>query len=279
MTSRIDSSPDDLVLAFERDGFVNAGKLLTDAEVSELQTELEMVVHGVFVTRDYGPLYAHDLGRDSGLSHFQICGLWMKSEPFRRLIEHPRIVDAASRVMRSSVVQVWADTVQYKPPHNGAHFQWHQDAPYHWSTDPSDKLLGAWVALDDADETSGCMWMVPGSHLWGEQEHHLWSYMNAKDVEAFRNVAPPPDSPRAAEQFRPAVPRIVRAGEVHFHHALTWHGSPMNTSSRPRRAYTIHYMPEGMTVASRRDERLPFPPGTPMTEVGPLFPIVSRKNA
>jgi len=175
MTSQADNSADDLVLAFERDGFVNAGKLLTEAEVSELQTELDRIVHGVFVTRDCVPAYYHDLGRDSGLSHYQVSGLWMLSEPFRRLIENPRIVDAASRVMHSSVVQVWADTVQYKPAQKGAHFQWHQDAPYHWSMEPSDKLLGAWVALDDADEASGCMWMVPGSHLWGEQERHLWN--------------------------------------------------------------------------------------------------------
>ena len=34
----------------------------------------------------------------------------------------------------------------------------------------------------------------------------------------------------------------VRAGEVHFHHSLTWHGSHANTSGRPRRAIALHYM-------------------------------------
>lgn len=34
----------------------------------------------------------------------------------------------------------------------------------------------------------------------------------------------------------------VRKGEVHYHHALVWHGSPANTSARERRAIALHYM-------------------------------------
>jgi ectoine hydroxylase-related dioxygenase (phytanoyl-CoA dioxygenase family) len=34
----------------------------------------------------------------------------------------------------------------------------------------------------------------------------------------------------------------VQKGEVHYHHALTWHGSHANTSGRPRRAIALHYM-------------------------------------
>jgi phytanoyl-CoA hydroxylase len=34
----------------------------------------------------------------------------------------------------------------------------------------------------------------------------------------------------------------VRKGEVHYHHALTWHGSHANTSGRPRRAIALHFM-------------------------------------
>jgi hypothetical protein len=39
----------------------------------------------------------------------------------------------------------------------------------------------------------------------------------------------------AISQSRP-VPWPVKRGEVSFHHSLTWHGSPTNTSPRPRRA-------------------------------------------
>ncbi|HVF09723.1 MAG TPA: hypothetical protein VNA16_02920 [Abditibacteriaceae bacterium] len=34
----------------------------------------------------------------------------------------------------------------------------------------------------------------------------------------------------------------MQKGEVHYHHALTWHGSHSNASGRPRRAVALHYM-------------------------------------
>jgi ectoine hydroxylase-related dioxygenase (phytanoyl-CoA dioxygenase family) len=36
----------------------------------------------------------------------------------------------------------------------------------------------------------------------------------------------------------------VSKGCVHYHHSLTWHGSPANKSGRPRRAIALHYMTE-----------------------------------
>jgi phytanoyl-CoA hydroxylase len=276
------SDPSDLVTQFRRDGFVNGGRILDDEEVAELQRELDTYVEGMFLKPDVElprrPMYGANIGRVEGESHYQLCGMWEVSLPFRRLIENERLIKLAATLMDATVVQVWSDTVQYKPARTGAHFQWHQDAPYHISIDPATKLLGAWVALDDADVESGCMWMVPGSHLWGEQERHLWSYARARELEAFRSIGAPPDAPGIAERFPGAVPRPVRAGEVHFHHALTWHGSPVNRSPRPRRAYTIHFMPEGMRVSTREDVRVPYPAGRLMTETGPEFPIVYRKN-
>ena len=34
----------------------------------------------------------------------------------------------------------------------------------------------------------------------------------------------------------------VPKGHVHFHHALTWHGSHDNASDEARRAIAVHYM-------------------------------------
>jgi ectoine hydroxylase-related dioxygenase (phytanoyl-CoA dioxygenase family) len=55
------------------------------------------------------------------------------------------------------------------------------------------------------------------------------------------------------------LPCPVRKGEVHYHHALTWHGSPANTSNRPRRAIALHYMTdETRFVASGQHVMKPF---------------------
>jgi ectoine hydroxylase-related dioxygenase (phytanoyl-CoA dioxygenase family) len=92
--------------------------------------------------------------------------------------------------------------------------------------------VSAWVALDDVDVENGCMWMVPGSHTWGNHMDFI-----RDNVPTF-DAMPKEFDGRVVE----VKPCPVRRGEVHFHHALTWHGSPDNHSPRPRRAIAIHYM-------------------------------------
>ena len=89
----------------------------------------------------------------------------------------------------------------------------------------------AWVALDDADLDNGCMSMVPGSNHWGNNIDFLHTLKNFGDM---------PASFEGRDLKVQVCP--VKKGEVHFHHALTWHGSSANTSGRPRRAIALHYM-------------------------------------
>jgi len=50
----------------------------------------------------------------------------------------------------------------------GKSFPWHQDAGY--GDGPKDYLI-FWAAFDDADQTNGCLWVIPGSHVEGIAEH------------------------------------------------------------------------------------------------------------
>ena len=96
-------------------------------------------------------------------------------------------------------------------------------------------MVSAWLALDDVDESNGCMSMVPGSHRWGRRWTDYLSTLTAWEQlgEGFTS----PDG-------RPVQPTLwpVPRGGVSFHHGLTWHGSHANTSGRPRRAIALHYM-------------------------------------
>ena len=83
------------------------------------------------------------------------------------------------------------------------------------------------------------------------------------------------------------VPRPVKRGELHFHHALTWHGSPTNDSPRPRRAIAIHYMTGEARFTGRtgRDgnphvmaQFVEVLPGGRMMDAGPHFPVVAREG-
>lgn len=269
--------------AFERDGFVNAGRLLTDFEVSALREELERHIDQNFRGRDAG-VRPMDLKLNLSVTKkdevFQLTGLWMNSIVYRHLIAHPGIAQAGAELARSDVLQLWSDQVLYKPPRSGGPLAWHQDAPYFQAISPP-LALTAWVALDDADVETGCMWMVPGSHKWGVVDPHLWQYREKQlEVADYENMQPPPTlPPELYGEWRGPRACPARAGEVHFHHSLTWHGSPANRSDRLRRGYAIHYMPGGVVFNGIPDPRVQIAgirdPGTPMRQASPdWFPIV-----
>src|SRR4029077_68430 len=79
-----------------------------------------------------------------------------------------------------------------------------------------------------------------------------------------------------------AVPWPVMRGEVSFHHSLTWHGSPTNTSPRPRRAIAIHYMTGEAIYQGKRghpmEQFITLEAGAPMSRAGDHFPIVCRNG-
>jgi ectoine hydroxylase-related dioxygenase (phytanoyl-CoA dioxygenase family) len=68
----------------------------------------------------------------------------------------------------------------------------------------------------------------------------------------------------------------VGKGEVHFHHGLTWHGSPANKSGRPRRAVALHYMTEQTRYKASGDHLMKkfvtVQDGAKLE--GPAFPLV-----
>jgi phytanoyl-CoA hydroxylase len=264
--------------SFDRDGFVSGGRVLDADGIAELKAEAEPLLRVLAEGSDPRGVFpgnALDLSRDDSRSHYQITHLWKLSKAFRRLIEHPRMVELGAFLARSRTLQLWSDTLQHKPAGRGAHFHWHQDAPYHAvSLDPADELVAAWIALDDADEETGCMWMAPGSHRWGVREMDLWDVAHLGELDAFSGLVP--KNPHLTPGWRGTVPIRVKAGEVHFHHALTWHGSPINRSSRPRCAYSLHYMPESIRVCTTEDPRIAVPVGSAMTSAGAEFPIVYR---
>jgi phytanoyl-CoA hydroxylase len=133
-------------------------------------------------------------------------------------------------------LRIWHDQLQYKPKELGGRLHWHQDSPLWETLQPKDGQITAWVALDDAEADNGCMYMVPGSHKWGNKQ---------------KQIADLPDGSALPEEFEGHTVHImmcpVRKGHVHFHHGLTWHGSGTNHSNRPRRAIGIHFMTEKTT--------------------------------
>ncbi len=219
------------VAQFKANGFVKGSKVLTDAEVEVLRAEVLRVIEDRNRADIPQPVLVRNLSGDDNAPVWQIVNIWEASEPFRALISRPEIVEGIAQLTGATELRLWHDQIQYKPPQKGGVNHWHQDSPYWPILVPKTAQVTAWVALDDVDESNGCMSMVPGSHLWGNEIEFLESLPNY-------DAMPSEYKGHTLKVVRCPVPK----GEVHFHHALTWHGSHANTSGRHRRAIALHYM-------------------------------------
>lgn len=214
---------------FQRNGFLNGGQILDDAQVETLRGELARVLAN-HDTLERKPVRLNNLSGNADAPVWQIVNIWEASEPFRDLVGNPKIAEEIAQLTGARELRIWHDQIQYKPAETGGVNMWHQDAPL-WPILAPMTEVSAWVALDDVDESNGCMSMVPGSQHWGD---HMSELAKLPNYDAM-----PPEY----EGHKIEIARCpVKKGEVHYHHALTWHGSHANTSGRPRRAIALHYM-------------------------------------
>jgi len=118
--------------------------------------------------------------------------------------------------------------VIFKPPFIGGEVNCHQDASF-LHTDPV-TVTGFWFALEDADETNGCLLGIPGVQGSGLRERFHY----AGDSLVMDRLGEK-DWPMERE-----VPLAVPKGTLVVLHGLAPHRSSHNTSPRSREAYALH---------------------------------------
>lgn len=257
------------VAQFKNNGFVLGWQVLSDDEVEVLRAEIDRVIANKDNPDVPQPVRIINLSRREETPVWQIVNIWQASEPFRALLSRREIVEAIAQLTGATELRTWHDQLLYKPATIGGTTRWHQDAPL-WPILAPMTEVSAWVALDDADESNGCMSMVPGSYLWGDHMNFLRTLPNLDALPAEI------DGHKVERVFRP-----VKKGAVHFHHALTWHSSHANTSGRPRRAIALHYMTQETRYVASGDHVM-----KPYVEVadgelmrGTSFPLVYERTS
>ena len=221
---------------FKRSGFVNGGPVLDDETVAVLQVEVLRVIDDRNNAGVPQPVRLSNLSSYDDQPIWQIVNIWEASPAFKALVSNQKIAEMAAQLSGAKELRIWHDQIQYKPKELGGRLHWHQDSPLWRTLQPKDGQITAWVALDDAEADNGCMYMVPGSHKWGNKQEQINTL---------------PEGSHVPERFEGHTLHFmmcpVKKGHVHFHHSLTWHGSGTNHSNRPRRAIAIHYMTERTT--------------------------------
>ena len=84
------------------------------------------------------------------------------------LIRSPKILDAIEGLIGPNLL-VWSTDWWIKEAQSSKFVSWHQDSQY-WGLDTRE-LVTVWVALSPSTMESGCMRVLPGSHLGPDLPH------------------------------------------------------------------------------------------------------------
>lgn len=235
--------------AWREDGFFLRRAAFSLGEIEEMRAAAERVREVAQRLARDGRRYEVDGNRyvDAGpvtvqIEHASESAALRVVEPFHhldatfeKLIDDPRLVAPMRELVGAERVALWTDKLNFKPPHEGSGFRWHQDSPY-WAhaCDHLDRLPNVMVALDDADEANGCFRVVRGSH-----RHGLLPGRQDDGV-----LGPLFTDPRHVD-LEAQVAAAMPAGSLFFFSPHTVHGSEPNRSDRARRALVITYQPAG----------------------------------
>ncbi|MCC7361430.1 MAG: phytanoyl-CoA dioxygenase family protein [Anaerolineales bacterium] len=221
-------------------GYWVAPKLLDDDEIERLRAAHDRLWAG---DDDYEvpSIYGKVLGDPASPAlRQQVDAFWRNAE-MRRAILSPVMGKIAATLMRVNYVRLWHDQALYKPAQAGAeslsnlgNVGWHQDYGF-WHSCDTTNFCSSWVALQDTDLRNGTMKMIVGSHKWGVIDG---SNNDKKDMETWAD-----HFARLGGGEWVETPVLLKAGEVSFHHGLTFHGSGPNTTTTPRLCVISHMMP------------------------------------
>jgi ectoine hydroxylase-related dioxygenase (phytanoyl-CoA dioxygenase family) len=253
---------------FRDHGYISGIRLLDDTQVEMLRAELAELTRPDHVGREHFYEYHSDESAAADTVLFHALGAWRVRPAFHDLLWNPAFLVPAYQLLGSGF-RLFHDQLFSKPARHGGVVAWHQDYSY-WTWTVPMAHLTCWIALDDVDESNGCLFYIPGSHRWGLVEKTAL----AGNMEAVRERL----SLQQRADFDQKTPMLLRRGEASFHHPLLMHGSFTNGSERPRRATVINVLADG--VCSNMDAahapgaaNYPaVPKGEPMG--GPYYPLL-----
>ena len=142
----------------------------------------------------------------------------------KALAEDPALARVLGRILGGQP-RLYQDMALIKPP-GGREKPWHQDRAY-FNLTQTTRILGVWIALDEATPENGCMQVVEGGHRQGPRVHFMRRDWQICDSEVAR-------LPRVA------IP--MGAGGCLLFDALLPHGTPANRTDQQRWAVQYHYV-------------------------------------
>ncbi len=240
---------------FRINGFLSGIKLLDENQVEKIRTELAAIADPQHPGHELFYEFHSNESTDPSTILFHALGAWRITEGLHDVLWNPRFLVAASQLLGNVPVRFWHDQIFWKPPKQGGVVAWHQDYSY-WTRTKPIAHLSCWCGLDDSTKENGCLQYIPGSQEWGL----LPKPVIAGEMQSIKNFL----TGEQKKKFEQPQYAEVKAGEAIFHHSLTLHGSGANTSSKPRRAFVINVIADGVIS----DSNEPLLDGVPVVQKG-----------
>lgn len=162
-----------------------------------------------------------------------------------RIVHHPAVLDAVEDVIGPNIL-CWTTNFFIKEPRSPGFVSWHQDAAY-WGLEP-EEVVTAWVALTPSNAVSGCMKVLPGSHLQAHIPH--------VDTFAENNLLTRGQEIAVEVDEAGAVSIMLQPGEISLHDIKLVHGSAPNNSDDRRIGLAIRYLPTHVRQSKDRDSAM-----------------------
>ena len=147
------------------------------------------------------------------------------------VVRHPAVLDAVEGVIGPDIL-CWSSQFFMKGAGDPSFVSWHQDGTY-WGLSSPD-VVTAWIAFTPSVPESGCMRVVPGTHL--APVPHTDTFAPDNLLSRGQEVAV--EVPDGA-----AVDIVLQPGEMSLHHVLIVHGSERNMAGWPRIGFAVRYVP------------------------------------
>jgi phytanoyl-CoA hydroxylase len=235
--------------AFRRDGYLLVPRLVLPEHVDELRRHAEDLLAGRASLPGASVTPDESLKEREQKLHRVHMG-HRDDELWERYLLYPRVLDVVAALTGPDVLALQTMLFIKGPGADGQGF--HQDS-YYVPTFP-DSLIGAWIAIDPADEENGCLRVCAGSQsepIYPPEHGYGFGDTGLKDIPHVRNVGGHSnDDEDEANTLRPIAERYrdvevpVRAapGDVIFFGGHVFHRSLRNRSEdRYRRCLVNHY--------------------------------------
>lgn len=229
---------EDKKIIFENIGYIKFNNYLSDEYIEELNKRIDLLLNDIKIDEDV-------FDEDNTGKIKQIQYLHKKDDIFNDLIN--KIKPIANEILGINEYNILNTQLFEKHPQISKPTRAHQDNAYFKQYPPTPITI--WIALDDIDETNGCLYYSPYSHKLPTRKHSRYhphtTFRTRSGVKGLSLCLH--EHPEECD-----IPMIVKKGDILIHNCNTIHRAGKNSSDKRRRAIGIPIIPNNCVL----DERL-----------------------